>query len=325
MKHSVRLICAVLGVALGLTACVTIPARSAAVFRFDLVTTSDWTVLALSNGHEIEELVVTSCGEEAVCTNDWRHVNLGQPLARAESELPVRVEGTMRIRGLRKVPLEFEIGRGHLGYTTIRLFADTWAGPLMVGEYTWSGISEVAPYANRARFVVDVPSSVGIDPTAADHHSEELDQDNLYGTCCVAELESAHLYQQIITSGADGRLSSVIVEIHDPRGAIRFSLYERAGNGAAEGLAASPVYTQVVDTTHFAGNEYRWNVLDAGFELQPGTVFAVGLECVSPDSSAQFANDEANQYEGGDLLVDGQPFDPPMDLAFQTYVVADLY
>lgn len=124
-------------------------------------------------------------------------------------------------------------------------------------------------------------------PEVANYGSENpidpeiLDQDNLYGTCCIYELEYPHLYQQVVTAGTTGYLSTILLEVHESRGGgiLRFSIYE----GKAIPNSA-PIFTEDVDLGRFAGEQYRWNVSKADFGVEPGTVLTVYPECPLPES-----------------------------------------
>jgi hypothetical protein len=295
--------------------CDPAPGSSANQLRFELITTSDWTNLAFGGQHKIRSLTIIECSRGGYCDRTDRRVMLNQPIGKAEDGSIVRVTGTFEIPELLDRPLEFSIERGHIGYTTVRLYYDFQ--PAYVGAYTWSGINQDDPDANEARFLVDVAGSLVMYGSESPIDPEVLDQDNFYGTCCIYQLEHPHLYQQVVTSGTTGHLSTILLEIHESRGGsiVRFSLHE--GSAIPD---SAPILTEDVDVSRFAGEQYRWNVSKADFRVQPGTVFTIGIMSVDPDSSVQFGNDEENQYDGGDLFVDGEPLDPSMDLAFQTFV-----
>jgi hypothetical protein len=55
--------------------------------------------------------------------------------------------------------------------------------------------------------------------------------------------------------------------------------------------------------------------------LDIGSVFTFGIQGVNSDDGARFGDDQDNGYADGELHINGEAFDPPRDLAFQTYVL----
>lgn len=151
----------------------------------------------------------------------------------------------------------------------------------------------------------------------------ELDQDNLYGTCCTIAVESPDVLVQTVRAGIDGTLDGILVEIHDPigNGAMKFSVFAADSDGTDE-----PVFTEAVDsTTIFDGSpdgvEFVWDVSPAAIELRTGDLFAFGLAGTGDGNGAHIANDVAAQYIAGELTINGTPPTDPQDLAFRTYVL----
>jgi hypothetical protein len=150
----------------------------------------------------------------------------------------------------------------------------------------------------------------------------KLDQDNLYGTCCTIEVSAPDLFVQTVTAGMSGRLTGILVEIHDPVGSglMRFSLYGIGSVGADEAVYTAEIDTAMIFDGSVGGVEYLWDVEPAGLDVRVGDEFAFGLTGIEIGDGAEIANDLDAQYEGGELMINGVPSEEPQDLAFRTYV-----
>jgi hypothetical protein len=126
------------------------------------------------------------------------------------------------------------------------------------------------------------------------------------------------LYQQTVTAGMPGVLSLIWVHIEQGfgDGIVGFSLCE----GTAT-LASTPLFAQDIDTLSLDTENFVWDVTSQNLGLDQGTVFTFGIQNVKNGDGARVADVQDNPYSGGELLINGAPFDPPRDLAFRTYVL----
>ena len=143
-----------------LCGCSTLRYLGSHTVEFELVTTSDWTVLTFEEPARISDLTISKCGDDAHCNNEPNRVNLNQSYERAEAGREVRLTGTMVVSDLLAEPLVFTTGRGHFGETVLRLYLRTNDTAAFAGEFSWSGVDENHPDPNLARFSVDVIESV---------------------------------------------------------------------------------------------------------------------------------------------------------------------
>ena len=97
---------------------------------------------------------------------------------------------------------------------------------------------------------------------------------------------------------------------------MRFSLYEGTATPAS-----TPLFTQDIDTLSLDTENFVWDVTSQNLVLDQGTVFTFGIQGIKNGDGARVADDQDNQYGGGELLINGAPFAPPRDLAFRIYVL----
>jgi glycoprotein endo-alpha-1,2-mannosidase len=110
--------------------------------RVRLTTTSDWTTFNLVSGASWLRPDVISTSENTSSAGlDVGKFVLNQPIEQAEGGGLVEMIVDIQFTGWQEGQvLLFEIERGHLGYTRVELFKYVENEPLLVKEYTWSGI-----------------------------------------------------------------------------------------------------------------------------------------------------------------------------------------
>jgi hypothetical protein len=128
--------------------------------RFRVVTSSDWTTLGLVDGGTwLRPAVVSASPEAKFAGASGARFELTQPLARAEAGGTVEMVVEILLTGIEGgEPLVFEIGRGHLGSTTVELAKGFGAGAAVIASQVWDGI--VPGELNALQFPVPAASLV---------------------------------------------------------------------------------------------------------------------------------------------------------------------
>ena len=128
--------------------------------RFRVVTSSDWTTFGLVDGGGWLRPVVISASPEAKFAGpSGARFELTQPLARAEAGGTVEMVVEILLTGMEQGgSLVFEIGRGHLGSTTVELAKGSGAGAAVIASQVWDGI--VPGDLNALQFKVPVSSLI---------------------------------------------------------------------------------------------------------------------------------------------------------------------
>jgi hypothetical protein len=132
--------------------------------RFRLMTSSDWTTFDLVDGGAwLRPAVVSTSPEADSAGAEGGRFALTQPLARAETGGTVEMVVDILLTGMEKGgSLVFEIGRGHVGSTTVELAKGPGEGGVVIANQVWDGI--VPGELNALRFQVPVSSVVGPAP-----------------------------------------------------------------------------------------------------------------------------------------------------------------
>jgi predicted amidohydrolase YtcJ len=113
--------------------------------RIRILTTSDWTTLGIANGAEWGDLAEVSSSDEAEITEfDGKYLRLTQPVGQAENgELVEMIADISLVKpdktGSSDV-VQFEIGRGNLGWTHVQISNYLDDKPIVIGNHWWSGI-----------------------------------------------------------------------------------------------------------------------------------------------------------------------------------------
>jgi len=122
--------------------------------RIRILTTSDWTTFGLAQGAAWLRPALVSTSESASHAEfDDGHFSLSQPIERANSGQMVEMVFDVLLSEVEAgATLDFEIERGHLGYTSAELFNYLGADPVLVEELSWEGVRIPGP--NVATFQV---------------------------------------------------------------------------------------------------------------------------------------------------------------------------
>ena len=127
------------------------------LFRFRMVTSSDWTTLGLVEGASwLRPRVMYVSPETDYAGLDGARFALTQSLARGEAGERVEVVVDILVSGIEKDELlVFEIERGHLGSTEVELMRYQGGKPVVVEKLVWDAI---APGERNAQ-LFEVPVS----------------------------------------------------------------------------------------------------------------------------------------------------------------------
>ena len=134
------------------------------MFRFRMVTSSDWTTFSLVGGATwMRPMVVMASPETDYAGPDGSRFALTQSLARGEAGETVEIWVDIMLTGIEAgEPLVFEIERGHLGSTRVDLMRYQGGKPVVVETLVWDGI---APGERNAHlFEVPVSTLVNLAP-----------------------------------------------------------------------------------------------------------------------------------------------------------------
>jgi len=134
------------------------------MFRFRMVTSSDWTTLGLVDGASwLRPRVMFVSPETDYAGLDGARFALTQSLARGEAGERVEVVVDIMVSGIDQgKPLVFEIERGHLGSTEVELMRYQGGKPVVVERLVWDGIAPGE--RNAQQFEVPVANLLNLGP-----------------------------------------------------------------------------------------------------------------------------------------------------------------
>jgi len=132
--------------------------------QFHITTTSDYAFIGLKSGGNWYELSIVSQSEHIKNAGiESGHIFLNQDLTRAEGGGSVDIVVEALIAYLdEEQPLVFEIERGHIGYTQVKLLHFKDQTPMPVTTFTWDGIKEFG--RNAQEFEVSTLPILGTNP-----------------------------------------------------------------------------------------------------------------------------------------------------------------
>jgi glycoprotein endo-alpha-1,2-mannosidase len=128
-----------------------------ATVQINLSTTSDWTFLRLSSGAKAMRMSLSSVSDGATSAGpEADRIGLTQSLDDAESGAQVDLTMDMYLGDIDPDgEVAFEIGRGHLGSTTVQILVHQATALLEAGSFTWAGVNPGEENVSK----VSVPSS----------------------------------------------------------------------------------------------------------------------------------------------------------------------
>jgi hypothetical protein len=129
----------------------------------EMTTTSDHTFLSVTAASGILFGTTAWHTTDAEAFVDDAGVGLVQPIDRAEAGTASRTEALLEVQRPRTGLVEFELSRGHLGSTTVRIFENVYDEAQLLGSFTWDGIND-SPENSTAFAVRLVPTNRGLAP-----------------------------------------------------------------------------------------------------------------------------------------------------------------
>ncbi len=131
-------------------------------------TTSDWTTISFDAMTDPDECYITYRGQDIDCHLDPGEgkVFINQDLDLVKAGRKVVVEAILSIVPGRSGSIGFQIGRGHIGETTVEFFLLEPGRTTYLGGAKWDGISEIDPEANALSYsvYVDEPGELELPP-----------------------------------------------------------------------------------------------------------------------------------------------------------------
>jgi predicted amidohydrolase YtcJ len=114
--------------------------------RVRILTSSDWTTLHLLSGAKWgDQFEVSASNGAEIGEFDGENLRLTQPMGQAEEGKLVEMIADISLVKTDMATsldvVEFEIGRGHIGWTHVQICNYLSDEPVVVGNYWWSGIS----------------------------------------------------------------------------------------------------------------------------------------------------------------------------------------
>ena len=106
--------------------------------RIQIITSSDWTTLSLQSGGVLESPELISSSPQATNLDlNNNQFAIGQPIARANAGGTVELVADGYISGLQAgLPLQFEVQKGAIGFTIVKLFNTSGSAPVETNTTT---------------------------------------------------------------------------------------------------------------------------------------------------------------------------------------------
>jgi glycoprotein endo-alpha-1,2-mannosidase len=132
---------------------------STSMLHFEISTTSDWTTFGLIDGGSlIRPEFVSATSTDTLPRFENGRIALFQTLQRAEAGGKVQIVIDMSLASHDPAgTLTFEIERGHLGYTAVKIYRFQDQQPVLAASFSWGGIDDSTP-RNARRFVISIQS-----------------------------------------------------------------------------------------------------------------------------------------------------------------------